>query len=254
MELAVLPGAGQGEHVVPAGLAVGRADALGNAPIIESESAVHVSALAEAHGAHVASFAALARARHEFRAGVDHELVGVLGVPRVEIDRAAFRVHDAVEALIAQVNAAEKEGVPFGLDEVAGDGGIPGGEVGMKEVRTNHTEGHRFPTWQGRRGGHGQRQDAAGVGQAGPGAGCLIPFAGRRFEDGDEVVMVIGHGSGLRNALPVLVDRGISHTPGRTFRLRWCGVPLGLGGQWKQAKEGEKKVDSETVGHDHTTR
>ena len=77
MELAVLPRTGQGEHVVPAGLAVGRANALGNAPVIESESAVHVSALADAHGAHVAPLAALARARHEFRTGVDHQLFGV---------------------------------------------------------------------------------------------------------------------------------------------------------------------------------
>jgi len=145
MELTVLPGAGQGEHVVPAGLAVGRADALGNAPIIESESAVHVSALAEAHGAHVASFAALARAGHEFRAGVHHQLFGIRRVPRVEIDRAAFRVHDAVEALIAEVNAAEEEGVPFGLNQVTRDGRVPSGEVRMEDVRADHAEGHRLP-------------------------------------------------------------------------------------------------------------
>ncbi len=145
MELTVLPGAGQGEHVVPAGLAVGRADALGNAPIIESESAIHVSALAEAHGAHVASFAALARAGHEFRAGVHHQLFGIRRVPRVEIDRAAFRVHDAVEALIAEVNAAEEEGVPFGLNQVTRDGRVPSGEVRMEDVRADHAEGHRLP-------------------------------------------------------------------------------------------------------------
>ena len=154
-----------------------------------------------------------------------------------------------MEALIAEVNAADEKSVPFGLDEKAGNAGIAGGEVGMKDVRADHTEGHRFPTWQGRRGGHGQRQDATGVGQARSRAGRLVPFAGRRFEDGDEVIMVIGHGAGLRNALPVLVGRGVPHTPVRAFRLGRYGVPLGLGGQRRQGKQGEKERGSETVGH-----
>jgi len=66
--------------------------------------------------------------------------------------------------------------------------------------------------------------------------------------------MVIGHGSSLRNALPVLVGRRVSHAPGCTFSLGWNGVPLGLGGQRAQGKQGEKEGCSETVGHDHTTR
>ena len=81
--------------------------------------------------------------------GVDHQLVGLPAVPGIEVDRAAFGVDDAVESLVSKVNPTEDEPVPFGLDEVAGNLRIAGGEVRVEDVRAHDAEGDGLPTSDG---------------------------------------------------------------------------------------------------------
>ena len=252
MKLAVFPCTSEGQRVVAACRAVGWAHPLGDAPVVHIVQPVHVVHLADAHHADVATFSAFAGGGHEFRAGVDHELVRLSPAPGVDVDRAFRGVQDAMEALLAEVNPPEDEGVALGLDEVAGNAGVPRGQVGVKHVGPDNAEGVRAPAGAPVVSGHGQGQSGRAVLQSGAGSRRVVPLFRRSGQNVHQRVVVIGHSAGGGHGFPVLRSGGGAGPPLGVLNVWQGAVPLGLGAIRDQKSEQEKQGEMRT-GHVHAT-